>query len=136
MRTIHLVLQRTPTPFKDFWLSNPFVWKLSSQSPDRYDEADSYYNGHECIFAPSPPFNLQIVQAGSRLGWSWWSEDDSCETNWLDPEPSSESDDFETYIEELQRIQQRLEMDFYIGYNEPPNQQQYRRLCEDYIESY
>ena len=70
---------------------------------------------------------------GSRRGWSWCSYDykdecHSCEINWLDPEPSSESDDYEAYMKKLQRLEQRI--DFFRGYYEPPTVQQYRRLCE------
>jgi hypothetical protein len=86
------------------------------------------------IQSPPPPFKLQFVQAGSRRGWSWctWTwfgpRRFSCEINWLDPEPSSESGDYETYIEKLQDYQH--ETDFYRGYHEPPTEEEYRRLCE------
>ena len=46
----------------------------------------------------------------------------------LDPAPSSESSDYETYIEELQRVEQDIY--FYRGYYEPPTAEEYRRLCE------
>eukprot|EP00985_Skeletonema_marinoi_P007726 scaffold3445_cov80-Skeletonema_marinoi.AAC.7 len=108
-------------------LSVGFYWRLSVDSPDWYGgEIDPWVDD----YTPKPPFNLQIVQAGSRRGWSWYSFRAgavcSCEINWLDPEPSSESSDYEAYIKELQRIEQRI--DFYRGYHEPPNEQQYRRL--------
>eukprot|EP00985_Skeletonema_marinoi_P007725 scaffold3445_cov80-Skeletonema_marinoi.AAC.6 len=129
MHTIHLLLQRIPTLFDKYWLSRAFSWSLSEGSPDWYDgEVDAWGNYH---YHPLPPFSLQIVHAGgSRRGWSWCTFYDgpSCEINWFDPEPSS--DDEATYFEklQLQRIEQRI--DFYRGYHEPPNQQQYCRLCE------
>ncbi len=52
----------------------------------------------------------------------------SCEINWLDPEPIIGSSDYATYMEEVQRIQQGV--DFYRGYHQPPNELEYRRLCE------
>eukprot|EP00985_Skeletonema_marinoi_P007723 scaffold3445_cov80-Skeletonema_marinoi.AAC.4 len=123
MHTIHLLLQRIPTLFENGWLSSAFGWRLSVDSPDWYDE------GICVTCCPLPPFNLKIVQVGSRRGWSWCTFRDghSCEINWLDPEPSRESSDYEAYTEDLQRIEQRI--DFYRGYHEPPTEQQYRRLC-------
>eukprot|EP00984_Skeletonema_dohrnii_P008386 scaffold3078_cov83-Skeletonema_dohrnii-CCMP3373.AAC.3 len=133
MHTIHLLLQRTPTLFDKDWLSGPFFgWSLSERSPDWYDgEMEAWVND-----SPLPPFKFKVVQAGSRRGWSWCSCSDyddenechSCEINWLDPEPSSESSDYEAYIEALKRIERRI--DFYRGYYDPPTELQYRRLCE------
>eukprot|EP00984_Skeletonema_dohrnii_P036433 scaffold37414_cov255-Skeletonema_dohrnii-CCMP3373.AAC.3 len=123
MHTVHLLLQRIPTLFENRSLSGAFSWTLSEGSPDWYDgEIDDWDN-----YTPFPPFRLQCIQAGVRTGWRWCSDDGhSCEINWLDPEPSSESSDYEAYIEDLQRVEQRI--DFYRGYYEPPNEQQYRRL--------
>ena len=96
MQAIHLLLQRTPTLFREDLLLRAFSWCLSLDSPDCYD-----YHYHYEI--PFPPFTLQIIRAGSRLGWSWnnsnpWSArivHHLCEINWLDPEPSSESSGYE-----------------------------------------
>jgi len=104
-------------------------WKLSEDSPD-------WYGWDEESEIIEPPFNLQLIQVGSRLGWSWfsgfpWTPRDkrhSCEINWLDPEPSSESSDHEAYIEDLQRIQHGI--DCFSGYYDPPTEQQYHRLYE------
>eukprot|EP00985_Skeletonema_marinoi_P030288 scaffold31424_cov76-Skeletonema_marinoi.AAC.1 len=122
MHTIHILLQRIPTPFREIWLSRAFGWSLSGQSPDWY--AGGIGN--------PPPFCLQLIRAGSRLGWRWctWDGGHLCEINWLDPEPSSESDDYEAYIEALQRIEGELNTDFYRGYHEPPTEMEYCRLCE------
>ena len=56
-------------------------------------------NGNVNTENPLPPFELQFIQAGSRVDWSWYTFEDglSCEVNWLDPEPSCESCDYETY---------------------------------------
>eukprot|EP00985_Skeletonema_marinoi_P020648 scaffold12330_cov83-Skeletonema_marinoi.AAC.27 len=119
MHTIHLLLQRNPHLFE----KHTSGWSLSGQSPDWY---------HRVNGRPEPPFELQYIQAGSRFGWRWctwdWRTSFKCEINWLDPEPSSESDDYEAYIEDLQRIEQHI--NFYRGYNEPPTAEEYRRLCD------
>eukprot|EP00984_Skeletonema_dohrnii_P032408 scaffold26504_cov228-Skeletonema_dohrnii-CCMP3373.AAC.15 len=121
MQAIHLLLQRNPTLFKEDLLRS---WSLSVDSPDWYD----YDEASGC---PRPPFFLQIIRAGSRRGWSWYSDyGHSCEINWLDPEPSRDSSGYEDYIEELQFIEGELDTDFYRGYHEPPTEMEYRRLCE------
>ncbi len=130
MRAIHRILQRSPKLFevkldeRCYDLSETFRWSLSKDSSDWYD-------GER--FSPSPPFELQFVQAGSRLGWSWYSIDyESCEINWLDPEPSSESCDYDTYMKELQLIQNG-HVNFYRGYHQPPNLLAYRLLFSHYF---
>jgi uncharacterized protein YcgL (UPF0745 family) len=45
--------------------------------------------------------------------------------NWLDPEPSKESSDYEQCIEELQEIGQQ---GFYLGLHQPPTEEEYNRL--------
>eukprot|EP00984_Skeletonema_dohrnii_P006056 scaffold2141_cov223-Skeletonema_dohrnii-CCMP3373.AAC.4 len=126
MQAIHLLLQRTPTLFREDLLLTAFCWCLSKDSPD-------WYAYHQI---PYPPFNLKFIRAGSRLGWSWCSNDNhSCEINWLDPEPSrsSESSGYETYIEELRRLEQRINV--YKGFHDPPSEMEYRRLCEEFERS-
>ena len=137
MQAIHLLMRRKIMPLDWTWpVSQAFRWRLSRDSSDWYESLWS----RTC---PAPPFSVQIIQAGNRLGWSWCSHngDHSCEINWLDPVPStvsgcdseSESDDYESYLDELQHIQQCYsEFEFYRGYHQPPNEQQYRRLREDF----
>jgi hypothetical protein len=120
LQAIHLLLKRSPDLFQGYdSLSEAFHWKLSRDSPDWYFRERR---------SPSPPFYLQIVQAGSRRGWSWctWSGHHSCEINWLDPEPSSNSSDYGAYTQ----IIERHNIGFYRGYHQPPTEDQYRRLCE------
>jgi len=102
-----------------------FSWSLSQQSPDWYDRRRG---------SPQPPFSLEIIQAGSRLGWSWCVRTSRaqearslCQINWLDPEPSSDNSDYAAYIAELEHIERRI--GFYRGYHEPPTEEEYRRLC-------
>lgn len=97
---------------------------LSRESPDWYDG----YHDYKC---PDHPFTINMVHTiGPRVGWRWTNEEsDSCEINWLDPEPEVNT----SYIKELQCIQK--EIDFYKGYYEPPTESEYNRLCEEYDES-
>ena len=131
MHAIHLLLQRTPmlTLFRKYILSNHINWSLSADSPDWYE-----YDGDEWDGSPNPPLRLRFIQAGSRLGWSWctrfYANVESCEINWLDPEPSRDSDEYEIYIEELQRIERDIDFVLYRGYHQPPSEEEYRRILE------
>eukprot|EP00985_Skeletonema_marinoi_P004258 scaffold1867_cov80-Skeletonema_marinoi.AAC.3 len=108
MQAIHFLLRRTPTLFEKDRLLRAFGWKLSVDSPDW-----------------TTPW-VELVRYQCRCT--------SCEINWLDPAPSSESSDHEAYIEDLQRFEQRTDKDFYRGYHHPPNEEQYRRLCEEFFQ--
>eukprot|EP00574_Skeletonema_japonicum_P004396 CAMPEP_0201715500 /NCGR_PEP_ID=MMETSP0593-20130828/1674_1 /ASSEMBLY_ACC=CAM_ASM_000672 /TAXON_ID=267983 /ORGANISM="Skeletonema japonicum, Strain CCMP2506" /LENGTH=424 /DNA_ID=CAMNT_0048205017 /DNA_START=85 /DNA_END=1359 /DNA_ORIENTATION=+ len=128
MHTIHLLLQRTPTLFEKDRLSKAFGWSLSKQSPDWYARDDG--NG-----STPPPFRLQFVQAGTRLGWSWCTfyGDHLCEINWLDPVPDRDSSDYAAYMEDLRRIERRIA--FYRGYHQqPPTEQQYRAAVPSFLD--
>jgi hypothetical protein len=144
MQAIHLLLQRTPTLFEKYpSFSRAFGWSLSEDSPDWYDAwvgrtrspplgFGSDWDWDDSV-TPGPPFCLQFIQAGSRRGWSWCTGDEdephSCEINWLDPEPSSESSVYEAYSRKLQCIERRV--DFYRGYHQPPTEEEHRRLCSE-----
>ena len=136
MHAIHLLTQRNIMQFREGYYWRSRRWALSRNSPDWY----ALYDDLRPILAP--PFKLQIIRAGSRLGWSWYSSgwDNNlgdevnlgCEVNWLDAEPSSESSDYENYVGALQLLRTIgiLGTDFYRGYYEPPIEQEYLRLCE------
>ncbi len=109
-------------------IGNWFVC-LSIDSPDRYEYPDRI----------SPPFNIQLVQAGSRLGYQWYANPlgsyagvrgNTCEVNWLDPEPDREDSDYGKYIEELQEIERRV--GFYKGFHQPPTEEEYDRLLYEH----
>jgi hypothetical protein len=111
-------------------LSNWFAF-LSRESPDRYESPDGN----------SPPFNIQFVQAGSRLGYQWYANPlgcsaaaalrgNTCEVNWLDPEPDREGSDYGKYIEELQKIERRV--GFYRRFHQPPTEEEYERLLDEH----
>jgi hypothetical protein len=118
MNVVYQCMRRNRTLFSDW------CWYLSQESPD-------WYNGNEDYDRPDHPFAISFVHSGSRFGWRWRDEDgNSCEINWLDPEPERGSVGYETYTCELQNIQEQI--DFYKGYYQPPTEEEYNRLCEEY----
>jgi len=63
LQAIHCLLKRTLVMFgESHLLSRAFDWSLSRDSPD-------WYEGERG--SPPPPFRMQFIRAGSRLGWSW-----------------------------------------------------------------
>ncbi len=127
---IYRLSRRNPSPFPDFNEYHLYrTWKLSRDSPDWYDAV-----GQQGM--PSPPHTVGFVRVGSRLGWRWSSPSrygtskNSCEVNWLDPEPGRESSGYEDYIRELESIQDDIFC--FEGYYQPPTAEEYNRLCEEY----
>ena len=108
---------------------NNLNWKLSRDSPDWYDAV-----GQQRI--PPPPHKVCFVRVGTRLGWRWTSPfrygcaTNSCEIQWLDPEPGRESSGYEDYIRELESIQE--DVFCFEGYDQPPTAEEYNQLCEEY----
>lgn len=111
----------------------PLKWRLSSDSPE-------FYRGAPKLL---PPFFVVVVQAGSRVGYRWFSPDynkpgsisppaigSPCEVNWIDPEPDKESSDYETYLKELQALEQ--EVGSFKGFHEPPTEEEYHRVLIEY----
>ena len=130
MHTIHPLLKRFPETFNQAY----FCWTLSKDSADWYDREDDHHH--------QPPFEIfPVVAGGLRCGWSWCFRflvfcnekqcldvvKNSCEVNWLDPEPSEDRLCYDKYAECLQKIEG--ETDFYRGYYEPPTEEEYRSLC-------
>ena len=99
---------------------------LSRDSPDWYQAADDDTN-------MSPPFRVCFVQAGPRIGYRWEGGYDCvcppCEVNWLDPEPESDSREYEDYVSDYRRIQRQISL--YRGHYEPPTEEQYIILYEE-----
>mmetsp|Transcript_33945 Transcript_33945/g.50033 ORF Transcript_33945/g.50033 Transcript_33945/m.50033 type:complete len:399 (+) Transcript_33945:207-1403(+) len=119
MNAVYLCMRRN----RDRELFSGWCWYLSRESPDWYD-------GYHDFNRPDHPFTVDFVQARSRLGWRWRNEDgDSCEINWLDPEPDRICD---ADTRSLQPIQE--EIGFYKGYYHPPTAEEYNRLCDEYSE--
>ena len=115
--------------------------ELSKDSPDWYASLD------EDDIPDSPPFYVTLEEAGSRIGYRWRTKFyDPCEVNWLDPEPDSESSEYEEYIEELQKLERRVTFVYsyvggvqvqvqggmYRGFHQPPTQEEYTTLFEEH----
>ena len=85
IRTLHSLLnKRRPSNLFTGWCG-----QLSEDSPEWYDVDalyDDEYEEYEFLFY------IRLVRAGTRVGYRWTtSAEDSCEVNWLDPEPDRES---------------------------------------------
>ncbi len=118
-RVVYLLKKQRPT----LAILKEWHGELSEDSPDWYEPVDEYY---------TPPFFISFVEAGSRIGYRWETDnEDPCEVNWLDPEPDRESSDYGKYIEELEQI--NSEVHLFRGFHQPPTEEEYIRLCEEYI---
>ena len=123
IRSLYLLKKRRPT------LSMLGSWRgvLSKDSLDWYEAADYRPNMlHFCIY---------FVKAGPRIGYQWSQGIHCCEINWLEPEPDRNSGDYEKYIEKLRRHERRNgQVDFFKGIFQPPPEEEYNRLLEEYNE--
>jgi hypothetical protein len=117
IRTLYLFKKNHPTLLQDWY------GKLSESSPDWYESLDE---------RDSPPFYIFFVEAGSRVGYRWETvnDDQCCEVNWLDPEPSRDRSDYAEYIQDLQEMERQVNL--YRGYYQPPSEEEYNRLYEEY----
>ncbi len=115
-------------------LSMPWYGMLSENSPDWYEprwEDEEWESSSVPLESDHlPPFKITFVEAGSRLGYRWEDKygNESCEVNWLDPEPDRDSSDYEIYVEELRNMRQ---VNFYRGFHQPPTEEEYQRLCDE-----
>jgi hypothetical protein len=114
---VYLLEKQRPTVLEDGWFG-----RMSMNSPDRYGIVEEGFD--------SPPFDITLIEAGSRFGYRWESDKgEPCEVNWLDPEPDSESSDYEEYIEESQWRERKVNT--YKGHYQPPTEEEYDRLLEE-----
>jgi hypothetical protein len=96
---------------------------LSRDSADRYESVENHPLGHR------PPFHIQFVEAGSRLGYRWVSHfRHPCEVNWLDPEPDRARSDYSKYTEELQKFESQMQRSLFRGFHQPPTEEEFNRL--------
>eukprot|EP00985_Skeletonema_marinoi_P017195 scaffold9363_cov75-Skeletonema_marinoi.AAC.2 len=125
IRTLYSIKRQRPNLLFKYWYG-----KLSKDSPDWYVLDDELFDEeyHEFL---APPFYIHLVEAGSRFGYRWQTNDDMedmpCEVNWLDPEPGRESSEYEKYIRELRQIEERVYL--YQGFHEPPSEEEFNRLA-------
>ena len=52
--------------------------------------------------------------------------------NWLDPEPDKDSSVYGKYIEKLRKTEKKQKVDMFTGLHEPPTEEEYNRLLEEY----
>jgi len=126
-------------------------WRLSEASPDWYDDPHDVEDNRI-----PPPFACELLR-GTRIGWRWRCnfpdtriylhdrndpdeedesidplegvvESNSCEINWLEPEPDRESSDYEDYTDQLSSLQN--ETNFFRGYHNPPSEDEYYEMME------
>mmetsp|Transcript_14044 Transcript_14044/g.28657 ORF Transcript_14044/g.28657 Transcript_14044/m.28657 type:complete len:416 (-) Transcript_14044:207-1454(-) len=108
-KAVYSIKKQRPSLLLEDWYG-----RLSSHSPDWYDD-----------WFERAPLHICLVEAGSRLGYRWESENGhSCEVIWLDPEPERESD-YNEYIEQLDHIEKRV---YFRGFFEPPTEEEYNML--------
>ena len=124
IRTLYSIKRQRPNLLFKYWYG-----KLSKDSPDWYGLDDELFNEEFREFL-APPFHIHLVEAGSRVGYRWQTNDDMpCEVNWLDPEPGRESSEYEKYIRELRVIEERVYL--YQGFHEPPSEEEFNRLASE-----
>ena len=129
MEAIYRLSQRETTFVQNI---DYYHMHLSDESPDRY-ESKYGSSGY-----PDPPHRFSFVRVGPRMGWRWKTQYrrdiavNSCEVNWLDPEPSRDSSDYDDYIRRLEGIKE--EIFCYEGFHQPPTEEEYKRLCEEYYD--
>lgn len=94
-------------------------WRLSYESSDRYE-----INGHH---SRAPPFWVEFVEAGPRIGWRWTNcvHGGSCEIHWLDPEPNPSDEGFEKYKDDVESL--KNEVGFYEGFLVPPTAEEHEQ---------
>jgi hypothetical protein len=116
VRAVYLLKKQRPA-LKYHWYG-----QLSQASLDWYESVEDFIR---------PPFNISLVQAGTRVGYAWETPGIlSCEVNWLDPEPDRDSSGYEQYIEGLQFFE-RLISPEYRGFHQPPTEEEYHRLYQE-----
>ena len=120
MRALNHFNKKRPNVIDSF---EHLYWTLIDDSPEWYESVED---------SNRFPFGIKFVKAGSRVGYRWesYDGDNPCEVNWLDPEPDRESNDYAKYIEELQEI--NSEVHVFRGFHQPPSEEEYNRLCEEF----
>lgn len=113
-------------PCHPYWRENHFPsWRLSDRSIEHYPM--------DPFSLLIPPFQIEIVEAGPRVGWRWTNHqrNGACETNWIDIEPQLEGSE----SAELQLLQYRAELQLlqndvqsYRGFMCPPTATEYQRM--------
>jgi hypothetical protein len=94
------------------------------------EDAQEYHQSAEQRLYTSerdPPFSIEVVAVGKRLGWRWSNYlGGFCDTHWVDPE-----NDFPIDMEEIEESQ--TQQSLFSGFLQPPTPQQYFELCQDLL---
>lgn len=95
-------------------------WYLSDDSVDRY--------GIDVFSLLVPPFEIELVRAGPRVGWRWTNGQrrGCCEINWYGDDPPEGSDDREEYLNDLKG--HSIDIGLFKGFCMPPTEEEYKRL--------
>ncbi len=122
VRAVYLLKKQRPAMKMEDWSAS-----LSGDSPDWYEPMEE---------EDTLPFCIRFLQAGPRIGYRWTNEYGGipCEVNWLDQEPDRESSEYSKYIEELEQINSEVYM--FRGFHQPPTEEEYHTLWEEYIGGY
>ena len=120
IRALYLLKKQRPS------LSMLAGWSgvLSRGSPEWYEPVD--FNGNYILLT------VHFVKAGPRIGYQWQTNGHWCEVNWLDPEPDKDSSVYEKYIKKLRKTEKKQKVDMFTGLHEPPTEEEYNRLLEEY----
>ncbi|KAK1744228.1 hypothetical protein QTG54_004761 [Skeletonema marinoi] len=130
MQAWHRLSKRIPSLFEKIR-----QWYLDLESTDQYHS--EYHN-----YGVDPPFYIEPVKVGPRLGWRWINyQKHPCKVNWLDPEPEIPSENdygarvkYESYVRDLQDIELELQAspfkDCYL-----PTEEEYCRLSKEFDEN-
>ena len=104
-------------------------WSLAEDAPERRN-FDSFSWG-----AYSPPFTVEFVTAGPRIGWRWTNccRGGSCEVQWIDSEPEVGGEGYNQYLEAMARIKEDTVI--FAGYSSPPSEEEFHRIIATRMES-
>jgi hypothetical protein len=99
----------------------PFLVHLSEDAPEFHQRAEQRLYTSE----RDPPFSIEVVVVGKRLGWRWSNYlGGFCDTHWVDSDQDCPID-----REEIKEFQKQQSL--FSGYLQPPTPQQYFELCQD-----
>lgn len=95
-------------------------WRLSNNSVDRY--------GVDIFSLLVPPFGIELVRAGPRVGWRWTNGQrrGCCEINWYDEEPMEGSDEYDDYRKVLTTFSGDIWP--FRGFSMLPTEEEYQRF--------
>mmetsp|Transcript_26849 Transcript_26849/g.57092 ORF Transcript_26849/g.57092 Transcript_26849/m.57092 type:complete len:422 (-) Transcript_26849:63-1328(-) len=104
----------------------PFRVGLSRESPEYHERVEQRLYRSE----RDPPFDIESVQVGNRLGWRWSNcLGGFCKVHWLGPAPDHGSAEYESYWKELAGLHREEESSMFSDFFNPPTPSEYEQLC-------